>query len=44
MKKIEDTLKVREELIAQAPTPENLANLEAIKMEYEREFDYCEAQ
>ena len=40
MKKIEDTLKVREELIAEAPTPENLAILEAIKMENEREFDY----
>ena len=37
---MEDTLKVREELIAEAPTPENLANLETIKMEYEREFDY----
>ena len=27
MEKIEDTLKVREEIIAEAPTPEHLANL-----------------
>ena len=31
---------MREEQIAEAPTPENRAKLEAIKMEYEREFDY----
>ena len=35
--KIEDTL--CKELTAEAPTPENLANLEAVMMEYEKDFD-----
>jgi len=40
MKTIEDRLKLCEEKIADAPTPENLINLESVRSEYEREFDY----
>ena len=40
MKTIEDRLKLCEEKIADAPTPENLINLESVRAEYEREFDY----
>lgn len=37
---IENRLKVCEEKIAESPTPENLANLESAKTEYEKEYDY----
>ena len=40
IKTLEDTLKIYEEKIVEAPTQENLVNLETVKMEYEREFDY----
>ena len=40
MKTIEDRCKLCEEKIADAPTPENLINLESVRAEYEREFDY----
>ena len=40
MKTIEDRLKLCEEKIADAPTPENLINLESVRAEYEREFDF----
>lgn len=37
---IENKLKICEEKIAESPTDENLVNLEAVKAEYEREYDY----
>ena len=40
MKTLEDTLKVYEEKIAEAPTQEIFFNLETVKKKYEREFDY----
>jgi len=37
---IQNKLKICEEKIAESPTDENLVNLEAVKAEYEREYDY----
>ena len=37
---IENKLKICEEKIAESPTDETLVNLEAVKAEYEREYDY----
>ena len=37
---IENRLKICEEKIAESPTPENLANLESAKTEYEKKYDY----
>lgn len=37
---IENKLKICQEKIAESPTDENLVNLEAVKAEFEREYDY----
>ena len=37
---IENDLKVCEKELAEAPTQENKVNLEELKAEYEREYDY----
>ena len=37
---IENKLKICENVLAESPTQENVAKLEALKAEYEREYDY----